>query len=95
MRFLLINYFTIENIQKYFGFKDQFIQKFSKIFRNLDTNLKIIEIKHFRDLNEYSYRNKQNYSTGIMKTLNNFKIIDIVIIGKLICIILHPKFKSN
>lgn len=81
MRFLLINYFSPTQYDKFSCFKKMFVRKFSKVFRVLDTDFKVVEAAHFEALGRFTYRNKQNYSRGILKTLNNFKAIDAVLIG--------------
>lgn len=81
MRFLLINYFSVDRMHRFLRFKREFVRKLWPILANLDTEFKLVEVRRFADLAQYAYRNKQNYSAGIVKTLKNFKIIDIVIVG--------------
>lgn len=82
MRFLLINYFAPDQADRFARFRSRFVAKFSRVFGTLDTEFKIIEIRRFKDLSEYAYRNKQNYCHSILKTLNNFNVVDIVLIGR-------------
>ena len=81
MRFLVINYFPQSQNHKYKRFISKFNKEFFKIFKHNDTDVNIIQINNFKELYQYAYRNKQNFSNSIEKRLNNFKIIDIVIIG--------------
>ena len=59
-----------------------FKNNFSVLLKNLDTDFKIKQIEDLKELDNYIYRNKQNFSHFITKKLKLFKIIDIVIIGK-------------
>jgi hypothetical protein len=63
------------------AFKQNFIKKYKKKLLDLDTDFELIEVINFDELNKYTYRNKQNFSNFILKMLNQFKIIDVVIIG--------------
>lgn len=79
----MINYFSESKIERFILFKNTFLRKYKKKFYNLDTDFELVEIQKFEELNKYTYRNKQNYSTFMLTTLNHFKIIDVVIIGTL------------
>lgn len=95
MRFLMINYFGESKISRFLTFKTTFLKKYKQKFLNLDTDFKLIEIQQFEELNKYTYRNKQNFSSFMLQTLNHFKIIDVVIIGKPGFIFYHLRFREK
>lgn len=82
MRFLLIDYFSNKSSHKFDEFENEFKKRFMKILQIYNVNHKIICIKRNSDLDQFCYRNKQNYSKILLKKLENFKLIDIVLIGR-------------